>query len=245
MKTHYVKHAKKPQVCGKCGAKIMPSRDEKQSVTDKRTGKTKKKIVRVLGDSYSWIKFNRGPKKIRCSKPACAFRASDKTGGKMSGVYAAQESAQDAIAGWDSNDVDDLKQILSDAAEEIKAVAEEYGESADNIEQAFTGGSATADECREKAEGLGGWADELEGVDFEEWDGPDEEEDACAVCETEIEQDAEGNWKHCAEAALAEEQDKDHDAEPAVAKNSNEQTREEWAEDQRNTAEEAIGDCPV
>jgi hypothetical protein len=206
MRVNHVKHTqKKGLVCGKCHDKILHSRDEKQAVTDKRTGKTKKKIVRVLGDSYRWIKFNRGPTLIRCAKPECRFRQSDMTRGKMSGVYAAQETAQDTIADWDSDDVEDLKQALSDAASSIRDVAQEYQDSADNIEQAFTGGSQTADDCKEKAGNLESWADELEQVDFEEWDGEDGED----------------------------------------AKNSSDQTREEWRDDQRKAAEEAIDNCPV
>lgn len=255
MRITTVKHAKKKGIaCGKCHDKIKPSRDEKQTVTDKRTGKSKKKIVRVLGDSYRWIKFNRGPTLIRCMKPECAFRQSDMTRGKMSGVYAAQESAQDSIAEWEGENVEDLKQILSDAAEAIKEVAQEYTDSADNIEQAFTGGSATADECKEKAESLESWADELEQVDFEEWDGPDEgdepEELKCKHCEetiTKVEGE-DDKYTHGEEAEGSQRGgDSDHDAEPeeTEAKNSQGQTREEWAEDQRSAAEEAIGNCPV
>jgi hypothetical protein len=223
MRINTVEHAQKKGLsCGKCGDKILHSRDEKQTVTDKRTGKSKKKIVRVLGDGYRWIKFNRGPKLIRCMKPACAFRSSDMTKGKMSGVYAAQETAQDAIAEWDG-DVEDLKQILTDAAEAIREVAQEYSDSADNMEQVFTGGSPTIDECREKQESLESWADELEAIDFEEWDGPDEGDEP-------------------EEKDESEDEKKSEDDEP---KNSQGQTRDEWREDQRSTAEEAIGNCPV
>ena len=182
MRVTHVKHSKKPLVCSKCGAKIKPSRNEKKRVTNKRTGKTKWQIVRVLGDSYAWIKFRHSPKRVRCSKSECRFRNSDLTqSDKLSRLYAAVEQADDAAAGWDgeSGTTDDLQQVLQDLADEVREVAQEYTDSADNIEQAFTGGSTTADECREKAESLESYAGELEGTSFEDWEAEesDEEED--------------------------------------------------------------------
>jgi len=56
-------------------------------------------------------------------------------------------------------------QAVVDAVEEAKAeieeVAQEYNESADNIEQYFEG-SETAEECRQKADDLEGWGYEFD-----------------------------------------------------------------------------------
>lgn len=248
MKINRVKHAQNAQTCGKCGDVITPSRDAKQRVLNKRSGKTEWKTVRVLGDSYQWIKFNRGPKLVRCMKAACGFRQSDMTRGKMSGVYAAQEAAQDTIAEWDGEDIEDLKTALTDAAEAIREVASEYGESADNMEQAFPGGSPTIDECREKQEELESWADELENTDLTEWDGADDDDDgatrACVACDLNVVKNDSGGWSHVTGTG-EDAEDGDHTPEPEDTKNSADQTHEEWVDEQRTAAEEAIGNCPV
>lgn len=249
MKITTVKHSLTELTCGKCSDKIRASRDEKQRVLNKRTGKKEWKEVRVLGDGYRWIKFNRGPKKIRCMKPECAFRASDMTtSDKLSRVYAAQETAQDVVDSWDGEDIETLREALQTAAEEIREVASEYNESADNMEQAFPNGSPTIDDCREKAESLESWADELEQNDLTEWDGPEEEDESeprkCAACDLSVEKDADsGDWKHVTEDEDAAEAD--HEPEPEPAKNSNYQAREDWIEEQRIAAETVLGNCPV
>ena len=175
MRQHHVKHSLTALVCSRCRCEIKPSRDETQTVTVK--GKAAEKTVRVLGDPYRWIKFNRRPRTVRCMAPACAFKRSDlTTSEKLGRIYDAQDSAEDAIAAW-SGEADDLKTILSDLASEIRDVAQEYNDSADNMEQAFTGGSPTIDDCRDKADQLESWADEIENVDFDEWEPAKEEAD--------------------------------------------------------------------
>lgn len=89
---------------------------------------------------------------------------------KLSRIYGAQESLEDAIsnfAGAESFDqltseCEALADALESAADEAREVSNEYNDSADNIEQAFPGGSSTIDECREKAEQCELWADSLE-----------------------------------------------------------------------------------
>lgn len=168
MRIHAVKHSLTALVCSRCHCEIKPSRDEKQTVTVK--GKRVKKTVRVLGDPYRWIKFQKRPRNVRCMAAACAFKRSDlTTSEKLGRLYDAQDAAEDAIAAW-SGEADDLKTILSDLASEVREVSQEYNESADNIENSFPGGSPTIDDCREKAEQLESWADEIEEVDFDEWE---------------------------------------------------------------------------
>lgn len=174
VRIHTVKHSLTALVCSRCRCEIKPSRDEKQTVTVK--GKSVEKTVRVLGDPYRWIKFNRRPRNVRCM--ACGFKRSDlTTSEKLGRVYDAQDTAEDAVAAW-SGEADDLKTILSDLASEIREVSQEYNDSADNIEESFPGGSPTIDDCREKAEQLESWADEIEEADFDEWSSSDEDADS-------------------------------------------------------------------
>lgn len=251
MKITEVKHAQKAQTCRKCGARIKPSRDEKRVVENKRTGKKVKKTVRVLGDSYRWIKFNRCEKTVRCMDNSCRFRPSDLTSSdKLSQLYGAQENAEDSVDLWDGegDSVDDLKSAMEDLQNTVEEVSAAYGESADNIEQVFTGGSTTAEECREKSENLESWKNDLENIDFDEWDGPAEgEELKCSECEQTIEHDEKADtFSHdTGDEEKDAKQDADHDAEPAERKNSAGQTFEEWVEAQKDIALEAIGNCPI
>ena len=179
MKIHHVKHPLTALKCSKCSADIRPSRDEKPPKAAKGERKRVTKLVRVLGDPYRWVKFNRRPRNVRCMAKGCAFRRSDlTTSDKLGRVYDAQDAASDAVAAWtgEGDDAaDELTQSLADLASELREVASEYTESADAMESAFTGGSPTIDDCREKAEALEGWADELESTDFDTW-GSDSED---------------------------------------------------------------------
>jgi hypothetical protein len=60
------------------------------------------------------------------------------------------------------NSVSELVTALNSAAEDVRAVGEEYGEAADNMEQAFPNGSSVIDEIREKGETCETWADNLD-----------------------------------------------------------------------------------
>jgi hypothetical protein len=215
MRVTTVKHAKKPQTCNKCGAKIKPSRDEKRVVVVR--GKKIKRVVRVLGDGYRWIKFRHGGRRIRCMKPECRFRSSDlTTSEKKSRVYAAREVAEDAVAAWNA-DIEELRGILEDCASEVKEVADEYRESADNMESAFPNGSPTIDECNDRADELESWAEDLESdADFENYEGAIPEE-------------------------LVSQGKGDEDPEVVEARDKH----EAWREAQRSAAQDLLDACPI
>lgn len=143
-----VEKARKAQGnCGKCGVEIG------------------------VGDSYLWIQFRHGGRIIRCLKHECRFRDSNLTQSKMSDAYRAQEDAEDAANKWDGEKLEDLQTIAEECASEIRDVAEEYRESADNIRATFEE-SPIADDCEEKADGLEEWAGEIEDSlqSFDEFD---------------------------------------------------------------------------
>lgn len=176
------------------------------------------------GDPYKWTKPRYGMRRVVCGQ--CQFKFSDLTSSdKLSQVYSAQEECEAAIQGWDGSDgtVDDLKDALTTAAGSIREVGEGYQESADNIHQNFSE-SSTADDCEEKASNLESWADEFESTadDLEEFD------------EEEAKKEAEADFDP------KSKEDKDEFIETEVDKK-----REEWAEEQRNKAEEPCGNCPV
>jgi hypothetical protein len=140
---------------------------EKAQKDQGECGKCTKKIKK--GDSYRWWKhrFGGGGKRVRCMDANCRPRQSElTTSDKLSRVYAVAENVEDAIAAFrDSHEVEDLKSACTDGAEELRAVAEEYRESAQNIEDGFNGNRVPmCDELEEKADHLDGVADELESA---------------------------------------------------------------------------------
>lgn len=218
------------------------------------------------GAAYRWIKPRYGSKVVRCLKAECRFRSSDLTSSdKLARVYSAQETLEDAIAGWDGEDGEDVKQALTDAAEEIRDVASEYESSADSIESAFSS-SSTADECREKAEALESWADEIESAGDEIPDRPEpedvdadeltdeqirawessvlaeattDEEKRTAVDVATLALGGEGAARETAREAIADEINSNEDREPTEAQ------LDEWRDAVRDAASGPIGDCPV
>lgn len=195
-----------------------------------RCGDTIKK-----GDPYSWAQLYRSPKRLRCSKSECRFRASDLTGSdKLSRVYGAQENAEDAISGWSGEDAEDIAQALRDAAEEIRTVAEEYRESAENIRSSIAE-SPTADECEEKADNLESWADDIENAA----DSLPDKEDEDTRCR-EMDDDEE---LRCTE-------DHEHDGDHKFDKKNpgeayDEDANNEWQDSVREHATNALAECPV
>jgi len=85
---------------------------------------------------------------------------------KLSRLYAAQESVQDACEAKDSN-VADLELAVEQAIAEVMDVAEEYRCSAEIIRESFSE-SPTADACDEKADAAESYASDLEAVNFDE-----------------------------------------------------------------------------
>ncbi|KKK54272.1 hypothetical protein LCGC14_3086400 [marine sediment metagenome] len=148
-----VQHARKENRCGKCGTPIL------------------------VGDPYRHASprahlATAGIKMVRCIKATCAFKTSDLTTSKMSGVYATQEDLQLAIDG-DFTPADVLNS-LQEAAEAVRAVGKEYREGATNIEDGFGHETMQSQEMTEKADALDEYADALENVSLDDADEFDE-----------------------------------------------------------------------
>lgn len=146
-----VKKAQKPARCEKCGQTIE------------------------VGQPYKWIKPRThrgavGHKRRRCA--SCPmWRPSETTSSTaLSAVYGAQEAAADALRDWDREDADALRSILDELASGVREGADAYQESADNIESGFGHATSTSEELAEKADTLNSSADDVEGVDIEDFD---------------------------------------------------------------------------
>ena len=187
--------------------------------------------------------INVGDAYMGCTDFACRFRASDLTGGKMSGVYAAQENAEDSIGDMDS--VEDIKNLAEETADSIQEVADEYQESADAISEHFEG-SSTAEECEEQAQNLGDWAETIRDSvsDFEDefkpTNGFNEDGDrVCPDCGGEVEED--GEYFICCDVTGCGGHGDLEDDEP---RDDEGRTREEWVEAARDALNDALGECP-
>lgn len=152
------------------------------------------------GDAYKFMKFRLRPRGeiVRKWHEECTIRASQRTtSDKLSRVYGAQETAEDASGNWDADDgLDGANEILNELASEIREVSEEYREGAENIREHFSE-SPQADENEEKADELEGWADELEsGIEADDFTFDDSEMDKKATEDEreEAEQQQRNEW---------------------------------------------------
>lgn len=217
---HYVKAAQQRY---KMVPTIAPATGEPQTIPVRRkdgspkTTRTGKPIVRRLthpdptqplpmpkcgkcgneievGAPYKWVKTKSGPYggtvKYRCS--TCpVWRPSELSSSKMAEIMAAQEELDDQLPAAES--VDDLESLRDNLAEAIRGVAEQYEESASNMEDGFGHETEQSMELRERAESLEAWADEVESVDFDDFDEDDiGEEDPD---EDEIEAARDAHWE--------------------------------------------------
>lgn len=118
------------------------------------------------GQRYFEVTLYKAPAKRRHVKCG-SFTPSQMSNSKMAQV-------DEAVSGADfghCESVEDIKSVLETVAQTAREVGEEYGESADNMEQHFQN-SPTGDACREAQEALDSWADDLENWEpSEEFDG--------------------------------------------------------------------------
>jgi hypothetical protein len=131
------------------------------------------------GDGYRWwanrLPGQRGSfRNIRCMKSECTPSQADMTPGRAGQLMRIQEDGGSQI--WDASH-EDLQGIAEQLAEQVRELASELEESADNIESGFGHETQQSEELRERAEAIEGYADELEQVDIDEWSDDDWKED--------------------------------------------------------------------
>lgn len=117
----------------------------------------------------------------------------------------------------DFDSLEDAQQWAADKASEIRELAEEKRESAQNMEDGFGHATSMSDELNETADSLDEWADEIENVDLPEF--PEEED-------TEDGDDS--------EAEDGEKEDEEYETK-----------LEEWREEVRQALDDVLGNSPV
>lgn len=115
------------------------------------------------GEPYYWWKFRFGGKHVSKTPPR---RSQLTQSSKKAALFDAEDSLADAIANVQSGKwgLSDLRDTLEQCAEDVRAVAEEYRESANNMEAAFPNGSPKIDELMERADEVESTAEELDQV---------------------------------------------------------------------------------
>lgn len=174
----------------------------------------------AVGEQYRYwaAGFRSRRKNIRCMRATCSPRASEMTNSKMSGVYAAQEEAEDALnllQGAPEENWDSVRSILEDAASAIEDVAQEYRDAADASPTGLVFGedlNERADMIEEGANEIRDWEPDEDEPDFDECaeehhDEPENEGDIaiergdverCESCKT-VQQDW---WDNLVAAAI-------------------------------------------
>lgn len=133
---------------------------------------------------YTWARrFGRSGMRYFQHQDPCGYpRPTQLSSAKTAVIEEAQAEAHKEIDAWAPEfatsgvDAGDLTAILETLAGTVREIGEEYGESADNIEQNFDS-SPTAEACRATQEECDGYADELESFSPQE-DEPDIDEEA-------------------------------------------------------------------
>jgi len=116
------------------------------------------------GERYFYYKFRYGGKYTHCKLHPP--RASELTQSKMSGVYAAVEGAEDALALLQKKNgtVEDVQAVLETAADEVESIRDEYQDSLDNMPEGLQG-SSTGEAIQEKIDALEEFAQTLRDLD--------------------------------------------------------------------------------
>lgn len=197
-----------------------------------------------VGTSYKWAapragRFASGHK-VKAHID-CQFRPSQLTTSEIKGaIYDAVETAEKDISAWDGESLDDLKAILESAADSIKEAADNAREKANNIESGFGHSTATSDELTERADAIESFADEVtSGVDNVD----DFDEDGVAI---EVEADL-GTFEEWALNEYGDDvkpADWDREKYDAAIKEAVAARKEEWSDDARSQAEDALGNSP-
>lgn len=135
------------------------------------------------GQPYKWFASKIGRMSRRSNyHQGCKIPPSHRTTSKMGTIYDAQE---EFVAG---DSPDEIRNNVSAFAEVVREVAEEYRESAQNMEEGFGHSTYQSDELTDRADQLESWADDLDSVDIEDDEPTEDDLDEDEELEDKIEE---------------------------------------------------------
>ena len=231
-RTHQVKKSQKQHRCSACGQPIE------------------------IGQPYKWFKMKLARGGVKKSyHETCTIPPSHRTTSRMGTIWDAQAALD--LSGAESFEA--IRDELTAFAETVREVANEYTESADNMESGFGHATYQSDELREKGEALESWADDLDQWEFSgeepdqddfvktdesydndlaSWEGDAPERDDFPAGEEGDEQydDAESEWQSN-EPSEDDYQEPDEEAYQAAV--------EEVLDEARDEAQNEADNCPV
>jgi hypothetical protein len=204
------------------------------------------------GQAYMWIKPKSGPYGGRLMARHAehpSWNVWDYSSSLSARVAQIEHNAD--LTGVES--LEDAQSVAQEAAEEIRALAEEKRESASNIEEGFGHATYQSEELESQADELDSWADEVEATDFpdpEDSEYLNEDEVECDECQ------GTGTVENPDPETLAESEDPDFEYEDEVecetcggtgqVENEDPETDwDAWREAAEEALQETLGNCPV
>lgn len=155
-----------------------------------------------VGSPYKWVAPKSGPygghKRYRC-----AVCPSWQPWELSNALWARIAQITAAAQGIDTSDAAEVRSALETAAEEIRSLASEKEEGADNMEDGFGHETEQSSQLRETAENLNSWADEIEAKAGEIEDGPEEPDEGASEEDMTEYEDALSEHESAMEDALA------------------------------------------
>lgn len=125
------------------------------------------KVIVKKGETYySWA-FAFSPKQISLTYPK---RQQLTRSSFLTAVY----DIQDSLEAIGADTPEDLQSLRDGILEEIRELAEQTQESLDNMPDSLQS-SPTGELLQERIDALESWADDLEGIELDDYDDPDEQ----------------------------------------------------------------------
>lgn len=136
----------------------------------------------------------------------------------------------------DAETTEDLESVLHEIADEIRSLADEKAEGADNIEAGFGHETEQSQELREISEQLESWAEEVENVNIPDY--PEAEEEDCPECGGTGHREIDGEQSE-------EECDECEGTGQVTPEEPTDEQVNEWRDEAMGVAQGALDSCPV
>lgn len=149
------------------GLKTPADNKQKYSLDRSKPADENDRIIVKKGDTYYWWQFKNSPKQISATKP----KRQQLT---QSSFYITVWDLEDNLEALSASSVDDLQSERDNITEEIETLKDETQGSLDNMPEGLQQGD-TGQMLQERVDALENWKDELDSVDLDDYEEPDNE----------------------------------------------------------------------